>query len=169
MTAHVPTLVVGAGISGLVCAYALRKAGIDARVIESNSTPGGVIRSERRDDYLLEFGPQSFNATSAVLNLCRELQIDDQLLQAPTGAPRYVLVKDKLRPVPLSPPAFIGSSLFGPVTKLSVLRDILGRSTPPQKPTNPSPPSHAANFRVNFSIGSWARSSPVFMLAIPRN
>jgi oxygen-dependent protoporphyrinogen oxidase len=133
VTAHVPTLVVGAGISGLVCAYALRKAGIDAQVVESATTPGGVIRSERRDGYLLEFGPQSFNATSALLNLCRELHIDDQLLPAPANAPRYVLVQGSLRPVPLSPPAFIASSLFGPVTKLRVLRDILGRSTAPQK------------------------------------
>ena len=132
MTPHVPTLVVGAGISGLVCAYALRKAGIDAQVIESSAIPGGVIRSERRDDYLLEYGPQSFNATSTLLNLCRELHIDDQLLQAPPNAPRYVLVKGTLRRVPLNPPAFIASSLFSPVTKLSVLRDILGRSTPPQ-------------------------------------
>jgi oxygen-dependent protoporphyrinogen oxidase len=132
VTTRVPTLVVGAGISGLVCAYALRKAGIDAQIIESSPTPGGVIRSERRDDYLLEFGPQSFNATSALLSLCRELHIDDQLLQAPPSAPRYVLVKGTLRPVPLSPPAFIASSLFSPVTKLRVLRDILGRSTPPQ-------------------------------------
>jgi protoporphyrinogen/coproporphyrinogen III oxidase len=132
VTAHVPTLVVGAGISGLVCAYGLRKAGIDAQVVESSATPGGVIRSERRDGYLLEFGPQSFNATAALLNLCRELHIDAQLLQAPPAAPRYVLVKGRLRPVPLTPPAFIASSLFSPVTKLRVLRDILGRSTVPQ-------------------------------------
>jgi protoporphyrinogen/coproporphyrinogen III oxidase len=133
VTAHVPTLVVGAGISGLVCAYALRKAGVNAQVIESGATPGGVIRSERRDGYLLEFGPQSFNATSALLNLCRELHIDDQLLPAPANAPRYVLVKGSLQPVPLSPPAFIASSLFGSLTKMRVLRDILGRSTPPQR------------------------------------
>jgi oxygen-dependent protoporphyrinogen oxidase len=126
-------LVVGAGISGLVCAYALRKAGVDAQVVESSATPGGVIRSERRDGYLLEFGPQSFNATSALVNLCRELHIDNQLLPAPANAPRYVLVKGSLRPVPLSPPTFIASSLFGPLTKLRVLRDILGRSTPPRK------------------------------------
>jgi protoporphyrinogen/coproporphyrinogen III oxidase len=132
VTNHVPILVVGAGISGLVCAYALRKAGIDAQIIESSPSPGGVIRSERRNDYLLEFGPQSFNATTTLLNLCRELHIDDQLLRAPAAAPRYVLVKGKLRPVPLSPPAFITSSLFSPVTKLSILRDILGRSTPPK-------------------------------------
>jgi protoporphyrinogen/coproporphyrinogen III oxidase len=146
VTAHVPTLVVGAGISGLVCAYALRKAGVDAQVIESNATPGGVIRSERRDGYLLEFGPQSFNATSALENLCRELHIDDQLLPAPANAPRYVLVKGGLRPVPLSPPAFIASSLFSPLTKLRVLRDILGRSTPPR-----SDESVAAFTRRKFS------------------
>ena len=146
MTPHVPTLLVGAGISGLVCADALRKAGIDAHVVESSATPGGVIRSERRDDYLLEYGPQSFTATSAVLNLCRELHIDDRLLQAPPNTPRYVLVKGTLRPVPLSPPAFIASSLFSPVTKLAVLRDILGRSTPPQ-----SDESVAAFTRRKFS------------------
>jgi oxygen-dependent protoporphyrinogen oxidase len=139
-------LVVGAGISGLVCAYALRKAGVDAQVIESNATPGGVIRSERRDGYLLEFGPQSFNTTSALENLCRELHIDDQLLPAPANAPRYVLVKGGLRPVPLSPPAFIASSLFSPLTKLRVLRDILGRSTPPR-----SDESVAAFTRRKFS------------------
>jgi oxygen-dependent protoporphyrinogen oxidase len=146
VTAHVSTLVVGAGISGLVCAYALRKAGVDAQVVESSAAPGGVIRSERRDDYLLEFGPQSFNATSALLNLCRELHIEDQLLPAPANAPRYVLVKGVLRQVPLSPPAFIASSLFSPVTKLRVLRDILGRSAPPQ-----SDESVAAFTRRKFS------------------
>jgi len=146
VTAHVPILVVGAGISGLVCAYVLRKAGIDAQVIESSATPGGVIRSERHEGYLLEFGPQSFNATSALLTLCRELHIDDQLLQAPPATPRYVLVNGTLRPVPLSPPAFIASSLFGLLTKLRVLRDILGRSTPPQ-----SDESVAAFTRRKFS------------------
>jgi protoporphyrinogen/coproporphyrinogen III oxidase len=146
VTAHVPTLVVGAGITGLVCAYALHKAGVDTQVVESSAAPGGVIHSERREDYLLEFGPQSFNATSSLVTLCRELHIDDQLLQAPAAAPRYVLVKGTLRPVPLSPPAFIASSLFSPVTKLRVLRDILGRSTVPQ-----SDESVAAFTRRKFS------------------
>jgi len=129
-----------------VSAYALRVAGVDARVIESSANPGGVIRSERRDGYLLEFGPQSFNATSALLKLCHELNIDDQLVQAPANAPRYVLVNGRLQPVPLSPPAFIASSLFGPVTKLRVLRDILGRSSPPK-----SDESVAAFTRRKFS------------------
>lgn len=132
MTAHVPALVIGAGISGLVCAYTLRKAGIDAHIVESSAKPGGVIATERRDGYLLEFGPQSFTASSSILNLCRELQIDDQLVQAPPKAPRFVFVKNKLGAVPLSPPAFISSSLFGVTTKWRVLCDFLGHSAPPE-------------------------------------
>jgi oxygen-dependent protoporphyrinogen oxidase len=123
---------VGGGISGLVCAYSLRKAGIDAQLLESSSRPGGVIRSERRDGFLLELGPQSFNGTGPVLELCRELGIDGQLVQAPQSAPRYVLVGGALRKVPLSPPAFFASSLFNAGTKWSVLRDLLGTSQPPE-------------------------------------
>ena len=132
MSDHVSALVIGAGLSGLVCAHALRRAGVDAQVIEASPLAGGVIRSERRDGYLLEFGPQSFNAPPAVLNLCRELGIENQLVRAPARAPRYVLVNGALREVPLSPPAFMKSPLFSLGTKLSVLKDVFGRSAPPE-------------------------------------
>jgi protoporphyrinogen/coproporphyrinogen III oxidase len=125
-------MVVGAGISGLACAHALRKAGVVTQIIEASASPGGVIRSERRDGYLLEFGPQSFNATPAVLSLCGELGIETHLLRAPERAPRYVLVNGALREVPLSPRAFMKSSLFSLGTMAKVLKDVLGRSTPPE-------------------------------------
>ena len=124
MTTRVPVLVVGAGLSGLVCAHTLRKGGVDALTVEASARPGGVIRSERRDGYLLEYGPQSFNATSIVLDLCRELRIDSKLVQAPAHAPRFVLVSGALRPVPLTPPAFLTSPLFSLATKVKVLRDV---------------------------------------------
>jgi len=57
-----PALVVGGGISGLVCAHALRQAGVDAMLVEASSRAGGAVRSERRDGHLLELGPQSFSA-----------------------------------------------------------------------------------------------------------
>jgi oxygen-dependent protoporphyrinogen oxidase len=143
---RVPVLVVGAGLSGLVCAYALRKAGIDALIVEASARPGGVIRSERRDGYLLEYGPQSFNATSVVLDLCRELRIDSQLVQAPPHTPRFVFVAGELRAVPLSPPAFIKSPLFSLATKAKVLRDVFGHTVPPA-----SDESIAAFVRRKFS------------------
>lgn len=132
MTTHVPVLIVGAGVSGLVCAYALRQSGGGVLLLDSSSRPGGVIRSERRDGYLLELGPQSFTGTPALLRLCRDLKIGTELLAAPPRAPRFLLIDGQLKPAPLSPPAFLVSSLFSLRTKWSLLRDALGRTTPPE-------------------------------------
>jgi len=128
---HVSALVVGGGISGLVCAYALRKAGIDAQLVEASPRPGGVINSVTCDGFLLELGPQSFSSTPALCELCVDLGISKELLQAPPHAPRYVLIDGELRPVPLSPPAFFTSSLINGSTKWALLRDIFGKSVPP--------------------------------------
>ena len=92
MTRHVPALIVGGGISGLVCAHALRKAGMDALLVEASDRPGGSIHSVRRDGYLMELGPQSFSSTPPLLALCAELGIEADLIQAPPHAPRYILV-----------------------------------------------------------------------------
>ena len=131
MTDHIQALVIGGGISGLACAYALRQRGIDVQLFEAAAHPGGLIRSIRRDGYLLELGPQSFLGTAPILALCRELGIENQLIQAPAKSPRFVLVNGRLREVPLSPPAFFTSPLFSFGTKWSLLRDVFGRSTPP--------------------------------------
>src|SRR6267143_2550826 len=131
MTPTIPVLVVGGGISGLVCAYALRKSGIEAQLVEASPRPGGVIHSVTRDGFLLELGPQSFSSTSELRQLCAHLGISNELLQAPPRAPRYVLIAGQLRPVPLSPPAFFMSSLIDGSTKWAVLRDIFGKSISP--------------------------------------
>jgi protoporphyrinogen/coproporphyrinogen III oxidase len=131
MPTHVPVLIIGAGISGLVCAHALRKSGVDAQIVEPSPRPGGVIHSERRNGYLLEFGPQSFSATPQILDLCRDLGIESELLAAPPRAPRFLLINGKLQQAPWSPPAFLLSSLFSLRTKWSFLRDVLGKTTAP--------------------------------------
>jgi len=132
LTRHVQTLVVGGGISGLVCAYALQKAGVEVLLVEASARPGGVIHSVSRDGFLLELGPQSFAGTSQLRSLCAELGIADQLLEAPRRAPRYVLVNGKLHAVPMSPPAFFTSSLVKGSTKWAFVRDVFGRSAPPE-------------------------------------
>lgn len=146
MTLHVPVLVVGAGISGLVCTHVLRKQGIDAHLLEASPRPGGVIRSERRDGFLLELGPQSFSGTESILQLSRELAIENQLVQAPPDAPRYVVMDGHLRRVPLSPRTLFASSLLSGRTKWAILHDIFGRTVPPT-----SDESIAAFVRRKFS------------------
>ena len=146
MTRHVQTLVVGGGVSGLVCAHALQKADVEVLLIEASARPGGVIHSARRDGYLLELGPQSFSGTAQLRSLCAELGIADQLLAAPPRAPRYVLLNGTLQAVPLSPPAFFSSSLINGSTKWALVRDIVGRSAPPE-----SDESVAAFVRRKFS------------------
>jgi protoporphyrinogen/coproporphyrinogen III oxidase len=131
MADSLPALVIGAGISGLVCAHALRRSGIDVHVLEASPRPGGLIESLRQDGFLFELGPQSFSGTEALRQLCRDLGIEDQLLDAPSRAPRFVLVGGVLKAVPLSPPAFFASSFVSASTKWSILRDVFGRTSPP--------------------------------------
>ena len=133
MTTHVPVLIVGAGISGLVCAHSLRLSGVDAQVVEASRRPGGMIRSERRDGYLLELGPQSFSSTPQLDELCRNLGLENELLTAPHRAPRFLVIDGQLKQAPLSPPAFFTSSLLSARTKWSILRDTFGHTAPPDE------------------------------------
>ncbi len=133
MTSHIPAVIVGGGISGLVCAYELRKAGVDAHLFEASPRLGGVIRSERREGYLIELGPQSFSGTPQLRTLCAEIGIQNDLVAAPARAPRYVLVEGALQPVPLDPPALLISSLLSAATKASIARDLFGKSQPPEQ------------------------------------
>jgi oxygen-dependent protoporphyrinogen oxidase len=131
MADSLPALLIGAGISGLACAHALRQAGVDAHVLETSPRAGGIIQSIQHDEFLLELGPQSFSGTAPLLQLCRDLAIERQLVEAPPRAARYILIDGTLRPVPLSPPAFLSSRFVGTHTKWAILRDALGRSAPP--------------------------------------
>jgi oxygen-dependent protoporphyrinogen oxidase len=117
----------------LVCAHALRKAGMDALLVEASDRPGGSIHSLRRDGCLMELGPQSFSSTPPLLALCAELGIEADLIQAPPHAPRYILLGGALKQVPLSPPAFLTSDLVSARTKWAVARDLFGNSRPPDQ------------------------------------
>lgn len=133
MTCSVPAIVVGAGISGLACAYALCKAGVDAQVLEASPRGGGVIASEVRDGFLLELGPQSFSGTAPLRSLCTELGIADQLVEAPRRSPRYVLIDGTLRAVPLNPASILTSSLLSLRTKWRIARDAFGTTRAPEE------------------------------------
>ncbi len=51
-------VIIGAGLSGLACAYHLKKAGIDFTILESADDVGGRVRSDIVDGYILDRGFQ---------------------------------------------------------------------------------------------------------------
>ena len=132
MTSSASVIVVGGGISGLVCAHALSKAGIQVLLLEASQHAGGMIASENHDGFLLELGPQSFSGTAGLLDLCEELGIADQLLRAPASAPRYVLINGALKAVPLNPSAMLTTSLLSSRTKWRIARDAIGSTRAPE-------------------------------------
>jgi oxygen-dependent protoporphyrinogen oxidase len=82
---------------------------------------------------LLELGPQSFSGTAALRDLAEELEIADQLLQAPADAPRYVLINGALRAVPLNPADLLTSSLLSVRSKWRIARDAFGTTSAPEE------------------------------------
>jgi predicted NAD/FAD-dependent oxidoreductase len=57
-----PVLIVGAGISGLACARALRAAGVATRVVERGRVVGGRMASRRLDGRPVDLGAAFFTA-----------------------------------------------------------------------------------------------------------
>lgn len=126
-------LVIGGGISGLTCAYRLRKQGFAVRLLESGPRFGGVLDTVEQDGFRFDVGPQSFLANSAMMDLIDELGLGDQLLKADSRAPRYILLGGQLVPAPLGPGSFLRTPLVSWRTKLRILSEPLFRSYPPDE------------------------------------
>lgn len=129
---HAQAIVIGGGISGLACAYYLRKFGISFVLLEQSEQPGGLVSSSVEGDFVLDQGPQSFLSTDALLEMIRDVGLQDELLHANARAPRYVLQKGQLCRVPMAPPQLLTSSLVGAGTKFALLRDAVSHTTPPE-------------------------------------
>jgi len=101
------TAIIGGGIAGLSAAYHLEKARrsgaeIEWTLFEKSSRLGGVIKTEHRDGFVLEAGPDSFLTMKPDgAQLCRDLGIGDQLISSNDAERKtYILVKGQLVPIP---------------------------------------------------------------------
>ncbi len=133
MTNPLKVAVIGAGISGLACAYRLRQLSLDVTVFEANDSAGGLIDSVEKDGLLFEAGPQSFLGTSVLLALIRELGLEAQLQKADPRAPRYVLLHGRLRKIPMSPQALLASTLLNPVSRWKIASEPFKKSQLPSE------------------------------------
>ncbi len=125
------TIVIGGGISGLICAHRLRRRGLEVQLLEESERAGGVIGTIRQDGFQFEQGPQSFLSNPTFLEIIHNLGLDGELLRADAKAPRYVLLDGALRKVPLAPQDLLATSLLSMGTKLRLLSEPWRKSRPP--------------------------------------
>jgi oxygen-dependent protoporphyrinogen oxidase len=100
--------VVGGGIAGLAASYYLEKLAretgpaIECRLFEASESLGGVIRTERREGFLLDTGPDSlFKGKPAAIDLAREIGLGDEILEAGRQElPTLIYSRGRLRPLP---------------------------------------------------------------------
>jgi oxygen-dependent protoporphyrinogen oxidase len=133
-------IVVGGGLSGLAAAHrihersaALRRP-VELTLLEARGRLGGVIATDHRDGFALEYGPDSFITNKPWgLDLCGRLGLRDRLIETDPGRRRsFVVRKGRLLPVPegfvLMAPQRLGPLLASQVLswrgKLRMLMDL---------------------------------------------
>ncbi len=124
-------VVIGAGISGLTAAWWLHKAGVDVTVLEKNDCVGGTMQTIREDGWLIETGPNSALETTPLFNEMFEGLgiVGERLYPDAKAERRYILRDGKLHPLPMSPQAFLASSLWTVGGKLRLLKEpFVGRA-----------------------------------------
>ncbi len=128
------TIVVGAGMSGLVRAHALAQRGEAVLLLEASDRVGGAVRSERRQGYLVELGPNTVRPTPELWRLVHALDLREQALLADPKLPRYVEWRGKLRALPMSPGALLSTPLLSAGGKLRLLAEpFVGRRGGPEE------------------------------------
>jgi oxygen-dependent protoporphyrinogen oxidase len=127
--------IIGGGITGLSAAHSLHKRGVPFVLLEAAPFLGGVIRTETRDGFLLEGGPDSILAQKPEgLALARELGLGERLVPTnPEFRDVYILRGGRLHALPegmmLAIPTkilpFLRSGLFSWPGKLRMGLDLV--------------------------------------------
>jgi protoporphyrinogen/coproporphyrinogen III oxidase len=134
--------VIGGGVTGLAAAYRLRTLGFDPTLFEAAPQVGGVARTERRDGFLAEAGPNSLTTPKpAVAALLTELGLGDRLIEAsPAAQNRYIVRDGRMTALPSSPGQLLSSPVLSLPAKLALLKE------PFVAPSDPDADESVADF-----------------------
>jgi len=92
--------IVGGGISGLSAAFELHLLGVPFRLYEASARLGGILRTERADDLVIDAGPDAMLARKpAGIALCEELGIAERLVAARPPRAAFVVRHGQLQPL----------------------------------------------------------------------
>ncbi|SHK77477.1 protoporphyrinogen oxidase [Rhodothermus profundi] len=117
--------IIGAGIAGLAAAYELHRRGLEVTVFEASDRIGGFIQSERMEGFLVEYGPQTLQRTSADLEeLLRRIDLEDACIAAqPVASKRFIVRSGRPIPLPRSPRELLRTPLLSPRARLRLLAE----------------------------------------------
>lgn len=117
-------VIAGAGISGLVLGYYLKKHKIPYLIVEKKEKPGGNIQTLLAEGRILELGPNTLLLKPHIFTLIQTLKLENEIVFASqTAKKRYILKENKYRALPTSPFSLFLGSFFSPSTKIKILRD----------------------------------------------
>jgi phytoene dehydrogenase-like protein len=115
------TVVVGAGLAGLVAAAVLSRAGSSVRVLERATTLGGRAHSQRRDGYVWNWGPHALYRSGEASRILGELGI--RLSGAtPDASGGYALWGGRTQTLPGGLVSLLTTGLLGVTGKIELAR-----------------------------------------------
>lgn len=99
-------VIVGGGITGLTTAYYLQKSArkhqlpFEVKLVEATNRIGGKLQTLVKDGFTIERGPDSFlERKESAGRLAREVGLGDAIVNNSAGK-SYILVKERLHPMP---------------------------------------------------------------------
>lgn len=129
-------LIIGAGITGLAHAWALKRRygdNVKVTVVEASDRVGGWIQTIEKNGFLFEQGPRSCRtrgAGAATLQLIEELGLQEQVIIAdPAARFRYLYTRGSLQRLPSSLLEFLCSPLTRGLIPLVLKEWMIPKST----------------------------------------
>lgn len=146
--------VIGGGAAGLAAAWKLRHEGAHVTLFEASGRCGGVIRTRRAGDWLIEQGPNSMaSPPDAVEAMLAALGLADRRVTAhPDARRRYVVAGGRPVALPAGPLGVLRTPLLSPRGRVALLAEPFRRRAP-----DDSPESVASFVRRRFGAEVLAR------------
>lgn len=123
-------IVIGAGISGLSCAYLLQKEGFEVTVLEKENYNGGKIRTIKENEYLVEAGPNGFLYSEDTMKFIDQTGFSHNIIEAKQSSNRKFIYDGKLYEIPQKQQKLLFDNFLSIKSKLALLKEPFVKPNP---------------------------------------
>lgn len=117
-------IIIGAGLTGLTTAWELKRRGIRFQLLEASPCAGGNIRTIEDDGVIVEFGPNSLQATDETMDWIKACGLGRKVVKASSAAStRWLLRNGVYKKAPSGPVSLLFSNFFSASAKWKILRE----------------------------------------------